>query len=264
MRSILSFEGRLALGELAARHALIAFDFDGTLAPFVATPGDAQIPDETRRLLRVASLLYPCAVISGRSRRDLAPRLDGIPLMAVVGNFGAEPGRGPTDRTRREQVVAWKRVLARELSLVPGIEIEDKVFSISVHFRNVPARPAARRLIADVAATLEGARVFRCPVVVNVIPSDAPEKGDAIAEVLERTGPRPALYVGDDSTDESAFGSPLVTVGVRVGRTSRSSAAWYVTGQGEIEAILRVLIHARTHLDGLGDRSEALARAIGA
>jgi trehalose-6-phosphatase len=128
----------------------------------------------------------------------------------------------------------------------------------------VPARPAARRLVADVAATLEGARVFRCPMVVNVIPSDAPEKGDAIAELLERTGPRPALYVGDDSTDESAFRSPLVTVGVRVGRTSRSAAAWYVTGQGEIEAILRALIHARTHLDGLGDRSEALARTIGA
>ncbi len=263
MRSILSLEGRLALGELASRHALIAFDFDGTLAPFVATPGGAQIPEETRRLLRVASLLYPCAVISGRSRRDLALRLEGIPLMAVVGNFGAEPGRGPTDRTRREQVLAWKRVLARELSVIPGIEIEDKIFSIAVHFRNVPARPAARRIVADVASALEGARVLRSKAVVNVIPSDAPEKGAAIAELLERIGPRPALYVGDDSTDESAFRSPLVTVSVRVGRTSRSCAGWYVTGQGEIEAVLRALIHARTRLDGLGDRSDALARAIG-
>lgn len=263
MRSILSPEARPVLDELAAHHALLAFDFDGTLAPFVADREDARIPEETRRLLRATALLYPCAVVSGRSRVDVAARLSSLPLAGIIGNHGAEAGYGPIDRTRRERLGRWWRVLVSELGHVPGLSFEDKIFSIAVHYRHASRRASARRRIIESATRLDGARVLRGHAVVNVLPADAPDKGSAIASLLERVGARPILYVGDDTSDENVFRSSHVGVGIRVGRTARSSAAWYLPAQRDVDALLRALINARTRHDGLGERWEGLARAVG-
>jgi trehalose 6-phosphate phosphatase len=262
MRSIFSTDARDLLDDLATRRALLAFDFDGTLAPIVADHQQARVRPRTRALLRVLSLLYPCAVVSGRARADVNARLGGIPLLAVVGNHGAEPGMGPVNRTRRETIVAWKRALQAELSLLPGVEIEDKQLSLAVHYRQVPARWPTRQLVMRAAAALEGARISPGHAVVNVAPSDAPQKGAAVAELLRRAGSRPVLYVGDDRTDEDAFRAPMLTAGVRVGRTGRSAASWYVPDQAGMDEFLSLLLAARTRLDGLGDRWEGLTRAV--
>jgi trehalose 6-phosphate phosphatase len=262
MRSILSQEARSVLEDLASRHALLAFDFDGTLAPIVPDRDSAQLRPETRRLLRALALLHPCAVISGRARVDVSARLRGIPLFAIVGNHGAEAGRGPLDRTRREQIVDWKRTLKHDLSLVPGIDVEDKGFSLAVHYRHVPAPAAARHLVLRSAAALDGARVSRGHAVVNVAPCDAPDKGTALLDLVRRAGARPVLYVGDDRTDEYVFGSTCIHVGVRVGRTARSAARWYLAAQPALDDLLRALLAARSRLDGLDGRWEGLARAV--
>src|SRR5262245_25279736 len=55
-------------------NVLLAFDYDGTLAPLVAAPRQAMMRMSTRRLLRRASKLYPCLVISGRARSDALGR----------------------------------------------------------------------------------------------------------------------------------------------------------------------------------------------
>jgi trehalose-6-phosphatase len=72
------------------------------------------------------------------------------------------------------------------------------------------------------------------------------------------------LYIGDDRTDEDVFRSSLIDVAVRVGRTARSAAEWYVPRQASIDELLRALLAACTRRDGLGDRSESLVRAVGA
>lgn len=261
MNRILSAEGLGALDDLAARHALLAFDFDGTLAPIVADRAAACVPAATRRMLRALSLLYPCAVVSGRARADVAARLDRIPLFAVVGNHGAEAGFGRLDRARRARVAAWLRTLKKDLSLVPGLDVEDKWFSVAVHYRHVPSRAAARALVMAVASTLEGARVFSGHAVVNVVPREAPDKRAAVRELVRRAGPRPVLYVGDDRTDEDVLGA--VDVGVRVGRTARSAARWYLAAQAAVDDLLRALLAARTRHDGIGDRADRLALAVG-
>jgi len=263
MKTILSVDGRGALDDLAARRALLAFDFDGTLAPIVADRDAAEMRPETRRLLRALALLYPCAVVSGRARADVAARVADIPLFAVVGNHGAEAGHGPLDRSRRARVLSWVRILRRELGVVPGVDVEDKWFSVAVHYRHVRSRAAARGLVLRVATALERARVFGGHAVMNVVPAEAPDKGSALQELLRRAGPRPVLYVGDDRTDEDVFSSPRVDVGVRVGRTARSAAAWYVPRQVAVDDLLRALIAACTRRDGLGDRSAGLVRAVG-
>jgi trehalose 6-phosphate phosphatase len=263
VRPILAPQSASVLERVARHQALLAFDFDGTLAPIVPDREAAELPEETRRLLRALALLYPCAVVSGRARADVARRLAGIPLAAVVGNHGAEAGRGPLDRTRRSRLLGWKRVLGDAIAGQPGVELEDKGFSIAVHYRHAPSLAAARRGVLRAANALEGARIFGGHAVVNVVPEDAPDKGVAIEELMARTGRQLVLYAGDDRTDEAVFRSPRVEVGVRVGRTARSAARWFIPGQRAMDDLLRALIDARTRLDGLGDRSTGVIRAIG-
>jgi trehalose 6-phosphate phosphatase len=262
MRSILSSDGRAVLEDLAAHQALLAFDFDGTLAPIVAARDAASVPPGTLALLRVLAILYPCAIISGRARADVAARVSRVPLIAVIGNLGAEAGFGPVNRSGRRKLVAWKRRLKAELSFVPGIDVEDKGFSLAVHYRQVPSWAAARHLSLRAASALEGARVSGGHAVIHVAPADAPDKGAAIGDLLRRIGPRPVLYVGDDRSDEEVFRSPLVDVGVRVGRTARSAARWYLPAQVAVDELLRTLLAARTRRDGRGDRWEGFARAV--
>ncbi len=264
MKSILSEETQGVLADLARERALLVFDFDGTLAPIVERPADASMRESTRALLRVAALLYPCAVVSGRSRADLGPRLEGVPLLAFVGNHGAEAGFGPVDRGPRPAVEAWGERLAAALGGAPGIEIEDKGLSIAIHYRRAPDQEEAERRVRAAAEALEGVRVFGGHAVVNVAPSGAPGKGAAVAQLLARIGPRKVLYVGDDVTDEDAFASGSVAVPVRVGRAEGSAARFYLAGQREVDELLQALVAARKKVDGGNGRIDGLVRAAGA
>jgi hypothetical protein len=50
---------------------------------------------------------------------------------------------------------------------------------------------------------------------------------------------------------------------VRVGRTARSAARWYLATQHALDDLLRAMLSARSRADGLGGRWEGLARAVG-
>lgn len=77
---------RPSLAAVARERMLLVLEIDGALAP------------ATRALLRTAALLYPCAAVSARPRAEAAAALAGVPLVAVLGSHGAEPGFGPVDR----------------------------------------------------------------------------------------------------------------------------------------------------------------------
>jgi Trehalose-phosphatase len=77
---------------LANGRTLLCFDFDGTLAPIVTDRNGARMRPRTARLFRDACLVFPCAVISGRSRDDVAPRLGDVAVRYVVGDHGADAG----------------------------------------------------------------------------------------------------------------------------------------------------------------------------
>ena len=53
---------------------LLAFDFDGTLAPIVARPDDARVPDAVSRCLAELAATLPIAIITGRSVADVRAR----------------------------------------------------------------------------------------------------------------------------------------------------------------------------------------------
>ena len=91
MPNILTPRHLHALARFAASNVLVAFDYDGTLAPIVADPARARMRASTARLLRSVAERYPCAAISGRMRADLVHLVETIPFRHVAGNHGIEP-----------------------------------------------------------------------------------------------------------------------------------------------------------------------------
>lgn len=226
-------------------NVLLAFDYDGTLAPLVSAPTRATMRASTRRLLRRASKLYPCVVISGRAQGDALGRLRGVEVCRVVGNHGAEPS--PGGEAMRRRVQQWLPVLKTRLSRRQGVVVEDKGFSVAVHYRQARERNAARRAILTAARSLNDVRIIGGKLAVNLLVPDAPHKGLALERERAHFACDTVIYVGDDETDEDVFqlNRPGRLLLVRVGRSRTSAAPYYIRNQAEIDRLLGTLVALR-------------------
>jgi trehalose 6-phosphate phosphatase len=245
---LLHAPGLAELREVASSHALLAFDFDGTLAPIVRDSHEAAMRPRTRLLLARIASRFPCAIISGRRLSDLRARFDRMPIRWFIGNHGAEgvvpfPGALELRRT----VMAWRDSLQSEVDRWEGCWIEDKGYSLSVHYRNAASRRGAREAILRSAGSLPGARVVRGKCVVNVVLIAAPNKGTALAHLVGLLEPERVLFAGDDDTDEDAFavdlGVPSTTI--RVGGAGPSRARYRLEGQDAIDRLLQILLDSK-------------------
>jgi len=240
MRYFLSASSRSVAERLAAQRTLCAFDFDGTLAPIVAQPGLARMRAGTRRLLACLAALYPTVVISGRARRDLAGRLAGLELARIIGNHGAETG-GPQSAPPPD-VGEWLPVLAAAVAHLKGVWIEDKGYSLAVHYRQSVRKTEARRRILAAVDKLRHVRTIGGKLVINLLPADAPDKGTALTAERDSLGCDSVLYVGDDDNDEDAFALKEDIVAVRIGRSANSRAPYYLRRQTEIDALIHLML----------------------
>lgn len=242
MDSLFEPKGRRALDEVMSRQPLLAFDFDGTLAPIVARPVDACVPVAlSRRLARLAER-YPVAIVTGRSVADVRPRLGFAPLY-VIGNHGAEDPALPVALATPGALTALRARLQAQAAVLEaaGVQVEDKGASLALHYRLAPDRKAAREildaLVADLDPTL---RAFGGKCVINVVADHAPDKGDAVAALLQRTGCRALVFIGDDLNDEAVYeraGPHWLTV--KIGREgSQSRARYFLDSQAEVETLL--------------------------
>jgi trehalose 6-phosphate phosphatase len=245
VKNILAKEQLATLLDFAQERVLLAFDFDGTLAPIVRDPEAAAMRPRTAAMLAKVAKLYPCAVISGRSRADVMAKVDAIPLRAIFGNHGMEPS--PNLRTWRRLAARWHAQLASSLPPIAGVVIENKGVSLAVHYRKARARAAARRLILIAAAALPGARIVEGKMVVNALPAGAPDKGTALLSLCKRLRCKSAIYVGDDDNDEDIFALARQgrLLGIRIGRSQHTQAAYFVPNQVAVDRLLVQLIAAR-------------------
>ncbi len=256
MTDLLGPEGRDELRRVAAARSLLAFDFDGTLAPIVRRAGDAAMRPHTRALLAAVAARWPCAVVSGRARADLRPRFAGVPVRWLIGNHGAEGLLEPREARRMRGVVReWRDLVAARVAAMPGVLLEDKKLSLSVHYREAPRPDGARLAVLDAVADLRGARVVEGKRVVNVVLASAPNKGSALAHLVGAAHPERVMFAGDDDTDEDAFdrevGVPFTTV--RVGIRGPSRAKFFLFGQDAMDRLLEILL-ANTAGRGEEDR----------
>jgi trehalose 6-phosphate phosphatase len=246
VKNILTEEEEKTLRRFARGRVLLAFDFDGTLAPIVREPAAAAMRARTEKLMTELAQLYPCVVISGRARADVMEKLDEVPLRAVIGNHGMEPS--PNLRRAAWLVAFWRAQLATSLPHVAGITVEDKRVTLAIHYRKARARAAIRKAILLAAAELPDARIMEGKMVVNVIPAGAPDKASALRSLCKRMRCASAIYVGDDENDEGVFALARKgrLLAIRVGRSTRSLAPYFVASQAAIDRLLMKLIEART------------------
>jgi trehalose 6-phosphate phosphatase len=249
MKNILAHANRDVLRQYACSRVLLAFDYDGTLAPVVADPDAAFMRGETRALVGELAARRPCVIISGRARADAVRRLRGLNTIEVIGNHGIEPWQ--SSRQSLEAVRVWRTRLASRLASLQGVVLEDKVYSLAIHYRQSREKRRARAEIQHAAAELGDLRVIRGKLVINLLPRDAPHKGIALEKARARFGCDTAIYVGDDETDEDVFAldQPGRLLSIRVGESRRSQAPYFIRSQADVDRLLRAL------LDGIRERS---------
>jgi trehalose 6-phosphate phosphatase len=220
-------------------------DLDGTLLDF------QDAPDPTggdRRLRSLVGGLYrttggAVALISGRAIADI-DRLMGRngPRLPAAGQHGAERRDAGGRITRHPFPVArleWAR--GRLLAAIagrPGLVLEHKGLSLALHYRRAPRLGAyAHRMVRALAPRL-GAKFCVQPGkrVVELKPAGR-DKGAAVRDFM-RERPfrgRPAVFVGDDLTDEYGFATVNRMGGfsVKVG-PGRTAARWRL---GDVAAV---------------------------
>jgi len=233
------------LSEFASSNVILAFDYDGTLAPIASDPEFAPMRSKTRRLLRAVAQRYPSVVISGRARADLARCVDSVPVWHLSGNHGLEPwGENPAYAV---QIEKWVRHLELRLAHYPGVVVENKIYSLTIHYRHARPRRPVQRAVDRAVGALRGARTIPGKEAISVLPRGSVDKGAALERARRLLHCAVAIYVGDDDTDEDAFAAarPDRLLAIRVGLRHRSRARYYLRDQREIDQLLETLIALR-------------------
>lgn len=262
MQQLFSESGARRLRDIAGPGLLCAFDFDGTLAPIVSRPEQAGIPPELAARLKSLSSYAPLAVITGRSLENIRSRL---PFDAdfIVGNHGQEglPGWEAQAAGHEQLCAAWMAQLAHALDSRPeacGIELEDKRYSLSVHYRRAIEPELAQKFLEALFLVLDPQpRVVAGKCVYNLVPGDACHKGDALERLVQASGASTALYAGDDVTDEDVFRIKRPgLLSIRIEPHADSAAEYYIPcfeDMGRLLDDLVALLHARGARNWLRD-----------
>lgn len=206
-----------------ASRTLLLLDYDGTLSSIVPRPEQAILSSDTRQLLNglKANSRFVLGVISGRSLADVQERV-GVSDIIYAGNHGLEmAGLGeqflhPEAMAFSENLELICQKLSRELSLYPGVIVENKGLTLSVHYRLTPEDlvDQVENTFNSVVASDVGdnvVRITRGKKVLEVRPNVEWDKGKAIAKIMEvhfnstLADATLATYFGDDLTDEAGF-----------------------------------------------------------
>ncbi|MFA5096710.1 MAG: trehalose-phosphatase [Candidatus Omnitrophota bacterium] len=250
-------------GRIDNKPLFIFLDFDGTLAPICATPKAAALSGETKKLLRKLSKAdgVKIAIVSGRSLRDIKGKV-GIAGIIYAGNHGLEmegPGVQFSPLICAGYMLALKTIkgiLAGKLLPVKGVLLEEKGISLALHYRLVDRQrvAAVKKVFRDtVKRYCAGGRISVLPgkKVLEVRPGLKWGKGRAVKWLLARQGVVPGkgpvfpVYVGDDLTDEDAFGA-LKNRGLTVVVGKRPSLArYYLEGGAGVRRFLRNILAMR-------------------
>jgi trehalose 6-phosphate phosphatase len=235
----------------AQRRAIVFLDFDGTLVHIASRPDRVRMKPAMRRVLQRLGKnpKVRVVVISGR-RRDELRRCVGIPKLRYLGLYGWERGgKTPLPAAARVSLFRMHVLLLKELSACPGVWIEPKQKSFSVHLLGAKprvqrrARQVVRRFLPPFRATLQLLENLRD---VEVLPRHIPDKGAAVREFLAKPASRGALpfFLGDDLSDEPAFAAVRRGVSVLVGEARKTLAQFRLRGPEEVAAALTRLEEA--------------------
>lgn len=270
-----------------ARRILLLFDYDGTLTPIVPRPEQAYLSPNTRQLLNdlKSNTRIVLGVISGRNLGDVRERV-GVKDIIYAGNHGlemeglGEPFVHPEAVSQREALAVIGQRISQELDQYPGVIIENKGLTLSVHYRLTPegligqVETVFNRMVAPGVGD-NVIRITRGKKVFEVRPNVDWGKGEAIARIMEfqsdsKLAPETlapetlapgtlapgtladsiptdgtlSTYFGDDLTDEAGFSvvQDADGIAVFVGLARQPTQAGYrLDSPAEVAETLRLL-----------------------
>ena len=198
---------------LALSPAGLITDIDGTISPTAPTPEEASVSHVCRAALdALCSRLALVAAVSGRDAAK-AREMIGLDGIVYVGNHGLERWQDGGIRTA-EEAVQYAPVLREVVEVlrrgldVPGLIVEDKGATASVHYRLSPnpsdARNVVLRFLAG-ATEVGSLRITEGKQVVEVRPPVDINKGTSLERLAAEAGLKGVIYIGDDVTDVDAF-----------------------------------------------------------
>lgn len=196
------------LAPLVARADELAVlaDYDGSLAPVVEDPDAAiALPAAIDALRRLVPLVNTVGIVSGRAVAFLAGRID-VPGVELAGQHGLEFERSG-ERTLHTAALPFVESMAAAASeaeeRLPGIRVERKGTSVTLHWRGDRARSGEVKDVASELAALHGLTLLPGRLIVELRPPVNVDKGTAV-EALS-SGCTAALFAGDDDGDVAGF-----------------------------------------------------------
>lgn len=262
--------GRAGLSALLSRpgEALVALDYDGTLAPIVDDPARAYAhPDAPGVLARLAARFGSVAVVTGRPAATAVglgglAGVAGLEGLVVFGLYGAQRWDAATGRVEAAPphpgIAAARAELPRLLAglgeFASGVWVEDKGEALAVHARAAADPDLVLAVLMDAVLGLadrHGLGVEPGRYVVELRPPGV-DKGTVLASYAEERAAGSVLYAGDDLGDIPAFaaveglrarGVPGITVAIASAETSLPAerADLVVGGPAELLAALAAL-----------------------
>jgi trehalose 6-phosphate phosphatase len=207
--------GRAGLAALLAApgRALVAADFDGTLAPIVTDPARSRLVDGGLPVLRrLAGAVGTLAVVTGRPAAGAVALggLDQVPGLLVAGQYGAERWQDGTLTTPEPPpaIAAVRAELPAALAGAPeGVWVEDKGLSLVVHTRPAADPDAALTALTEPVQALAARHgiVAQPGRMVLEIRGMDDDKGQALRRLVAERRPAAILFAGDDLGDLPAF-----------------------------------------------------------
>ncbi len=244
-----------AIAEVSeTERLLVATDFDGCLAPIVDDPATARALPESMEALRALTVTpgTVVAVVSGRGLADLSNLLGPVERVHLVGSHGAE-----TSAEDREDAAVLSTEDARRLGRLRlelqqitaeyrGVRLELKPTGIAVHLRGMHPSDAAAitTQIEENPATWPGVHLLRGKMVLELTVVTT-NKGRALKALMKANHCTATVFIGDDITDENAFGVLSGDdVGIKVG-SGRTAADVRIADPSRVADVLHVLADNR-------------------
>jgi trehalose-phosphatase len=224
---------------------LLIFDYDGTLTPIVGIPSSAKLDDKVKDNLEILAGFdfIKLAIVTGRNIDDFI-HVSNINSnnISIYGMHGGEyllNNHNVIDFSddMKEQLLVFKKSITK-LSLIPGIFIEDKVYSISLHYR-FANREDSLHSIADFIRTAESLNLcqefkfLKGKKVIELLPKSF-SKINAVNDLIHKFNMYIPVYFGDDVTDIDAFDEVKKFDGyaIGVGRTAFNKIDECITVKG--------------------------------
>ncbi|RLG24877.1 trehalose-phosphatase, partial [Methanosarcinales archaeon] len=218
--------------------------------PIVERPEDARLSEEMRKRVTTLSARCVVSIISGRDLSDIQ-KMVGIKGVYYAGSHGFHlltPEGVVWEKKEANKLLPLldraEERLREVLSSIEGVLVERKKYAIAVHYRRADEKiiPCVKREVE--MAKEGGLRLSYAKKVFELQPDIDWDKGRVVTMIMDDLDTRKDLfpiYIGDDLTDEDAFGAVKgVGCAILVGDRDETLAD-YRLDQADVGAFLEAL-----------------------